>query len=420
MEGLHRRVILRLLAGFIVLSFAIGSIVVYFDLEAVDEKVVSLAEAAAEDFLQQNHTALLAPDRSTAATTLGDAATRLLAGNHFVIVEIYDAQQRQIVERGRPGYRHVEMALDRSQHRFPTDTTTHYNKHLVAGLLYLQMVTPIRSADGRIVAYFEGIYEVDETTMAEIRQRLLHSLAIAIVAVMATSILLYPVILSLNRGVIRYAERLLRANLDMLEVLGSAIAKRDSDTDTHNYRVTWYAVRLGEAVDLEPPVMRQLIKGAFLHDVGKIGISDSILLKPGKLTAEEFAAMQQHVALGLDIIGQSEWLADAGDVVRYHHEKYDGSGYLGGLAGEAIPLTARIFAIVDVFDALTSRRPYKEPMPLAQAMGILEEGIGRHFDPRLLATFRAMAGDLLAESTALGHDGMRAALQRLIGRYFFA
>lgn len=420
MEGLNRRVILRLLAGFVVLSLAIGSIVVYFHLEAIDEKVVALGEAAAENFLKENHDALLAPDSTASTTSLGDAANRLLADNHFVIVEIYDARQRQIVERGRPGYRHVETMLDRGQHRFPTDMATHYAKHLVGGILYLQMVTPIRGAEGGTVAYFEGIYEVDDATMAKIHQGVLHSLAIAVVAVLATSILLYPIILSLNRGVIRYAERLLRANLEMLEVLGSAIAKRDSDTDTHNYRVTWYAVRLGEAVGLEPPIMRQLIKGAFLHDVGKIGISDSILLKPGKLTAEEFAVMQQHVALGLDIIGQSEWLADAGDVVRYHHEKYDGSGYLGGLAGEAIPLTARIFAIVDVFDALTSRRPYKEPMPLAQAMGILEEGVGRHFDPGLLAIFRDMARSLLEESTALGHDGMRAALQRLIERYFFA
>ena len=420
MHGLHRRVMIRLLAGFAALSMLIGAAVVYIDLEAVDERVVVLGETAAGDFLHDNQTALTAADAGQPSPEFERAVERLLQNNHFVIVEIYDSRQRPLIERSRSGYRDVEIALDHSQHRFPDGAAPHYAKHLVHGSLYLQMVAPIRNEHDRTVAYFEGVYEVDAATMADIRYGVLHSLTIVVITVLATTILLYPVILSLNRSLFRHAQKLLRANLDMLEVLGSAIAKRDSDTDTHNYRVTWYAVRLGEAIGLDREAMRRLIKGAFLHDVGKIGISDSILLKPGKLTAEEFAAMQQHVTLGLDIIAQSEWLADAGDVVRYHHEKFDGRGYLGGLAGEAIPLVARIFAIVDVFDALTSRRPYKEPMPLEQALGILNEGNGNHFDPALLARFRTMAAALLAESVRLGHDGMRAALQRDTGRYFFS
>lgn len=420
MYGLHRRVIMRLLAGFAILSVLIGAVVVYIDLEAVDERVVALGETAAEDFLRENHAALAEAESAPQSPAFTQAVQRLLDTNHFVIVEIYNARQQKLIESSRPGYHDVETVLDRSPHRFPANAGSHYSKHLAHGGIYLQMITPIRDTQGRTVAYFEGIYEVDTATMADIRYGVLHSLAIVVIAVLATSVLLYPVILSLNRSLILHAERLLRANLEMLEVLGSAIAKRDSDTDTHNYRVTWYAVRLGEAVGLDRDAMQRLIKGAFLHDVGKIGISDSILLKPGKLTAEEFATMQQHVALGLDIIGQSEWLSEAGDVVRHHHEKYDGSGYLGGLAGEAIPLAARIFAIVDVFDALTSRRPYKEPMSLEQTIGILDEGAGRHFDPDLLARFRAMAPNLLEESSRLGHDGMRAALQALTQRYFFA
>lgn len=420
MYGLHRRIIMRLLAGFAVLSVLIGSAVVYFDLEAVDEQVVRLGEAAADEFLRDNHAALIRADAGAMTPDFVRAVEALLESNHFVIVEIYNTGQKALIERSRPGYHDVEVVLDRSPHRFPDNTAPYYTKHLVHGALYLQMITPIRDGQGKVVAFFEGIYEVDAATMAGIRRGVMHSLAIVIIAVLATSILLYPVILSLNRSLFLHAERLLRANLEMLEVLGSAIAKRDSDTDTHNYRVTWYAVRLAESVGLDRTMMQCLIKGAFLHDVGKIGISDNILLKPGKLTPEEFSIMQQHVALGLDIIGQSEWLSEAGDVVRYHHEKFDGSGYLGGLAGEAIPLVARIFAIVDVFDALTSKRPYKDPMPLAQAIAILNEGTGLHFDPDLLARFCAMAPGLLDESISLGHDGMRAALQGMTQRYFFA
>ncbi|WP_448192660.1 HD domain-containing phosphohydrolase [Azospirillum sp. sgz301742] len=159
-------------------------------------------------------------------------------------------------------------------------------------------------------------------------------------------------------------------------------------------------------------------KGAFLHDVGKITIPDRILLKPGKLDAAEFAEMKTHVAHGLDILRASAWLADAPDVVGGHHEKFDGSGYPAGLAGEAIPAAARVFAIADVFDALTSRRSYKEPMPFAQAMAILHEGAGRHFEPAMLARFAAIAEDLHARLTALGDAGVDEELRRLVGHYF--
>ncbi|MEK9968739.1 MAG: HD domain-containing phosphohydrolase [Ferrovibrio sp.] len=420
MHNLHRRIILRLIAGFVVLSIMIGGVVVYLDLEAVDDRVVRLGEDAAAGFLRDNHDVLASSDAGMHSDRLALAVQKLVDAGHFAIVEIYNARQSPLIERSKQGYHDVETALDRSPHRFPAIGASYYTKHLVHGALYLQMISPIIAADGKVVAYFEGVYEVDAAAMADIKAGVLHSLLVAVIAILFTSVLLYPVILSLNRSLFLHAERLLRANLEMLEVLGSAIAKRDSDTDTHNYRVTWYAVRLAEAIGLDRATMQRLIKGAFLHDVGKIGISDSILLKPGKLTPEEFRVMQQHVALGLEIISQSEWLAEADDVVRYHHEKFDGKGYLNGLAGEAIPLVARIFAIVDVFDALTSKRPYKDPMPLAQAISILDEGSGSHFDPDLLTRFRAMAPDLLEEGNGLGHDGMRAALHVLTQRYFFA
>lgn len=419
MPTLHRRLVRRLFAGFVILSLLIGGAVFFSDLEGIDQRVVALGEQATADFLADNRDALLHPADPAARAALDVAAANLLQ-DHFVIVELYDADRRSLVERGRPGYDNVEAELNRSPHRFPPHADPTYERHLVDGIIYLQVLTPVVDAGHRTVAYFEGVYEVDAQNMREIRYGILHSLSIVVIAVLATTVLLYPAIIALNRDIQRHADRLLRANLETLEVLGNAIAKRDSDTDTHNYRVTWYAIRLGEAAGLDAATMRRLIKGAFLHDVGKIGISDSILLKPGKLTAEEFATMRTHVRLGLDIIGSSEWLAEAADVVRYHHEKVDGSGYMDGLAGDAIPVTARIFAIVDVFDALTSRRPYKEPMPLAHAQAILDEGDGRHFDSRLLALFRPLAATLLDEASAMGDAGMRNALHRDTERYFFS
>ncbi len=131
-------------------------------------------------------------------------------------------------------------------------------------------------------------------------------------------------------------------------------------TDIHNYRVTIYAVRLAEAVGLGRRSIRSLIKGAFLHDVGKIGISDRILMKPSRLTGEEFEVMKGHVRHGVDIVERSDWLKDATQVVGYHHEQYAGDGYPAGIEGKNIPMTSAA-----AVDALTSKRPYKEPSDLA-------------------------------------------------------
>jgi len=147
-------------------------------------------------------------------------------------------------------------------------------------------------------------------------------------------------------------------------------------------------------VDLPRKQIRSLIKGSLLHDVGKLGIRDNILLKPGKLDEEEFAVMKTHVDHGLEITARASWLQDAQPVVGGHHEKFDGAGYPEGLRGEDIPLAARIFAITDVFDALTSRRPYKDPMSFTESMQILESGRGSHFDPTLIDAFREIARGL--------------------------
>jgi putative nucleotidyltransferase with HDIG domain len=213
-------------------------------------------------------------------------------------------------------------------------------------------------------------------------------------------------------------KKLLNANLEMLELLGAMIAKRDSDTSEHNYRVTIYAVRLAEAVGLDMAEIRSLVKGAFLHDIGKIAIPDGILLKPGRLDEREFATMRTHVEHGLEIISKSSWLRDAMDVVSHHHEKYDGSGYSMGLAGEAIPLSARIFAIVDVFDALTSRRPYKEAMSVAESMAIITASSGTHFAPELVDIFSPLAPRLYDELSRLDEQTLVKSMRELIASYF--
>lgn len=288
----------------------------------------------------------------------------------------------------------------------------------IAGQLNYFVHTPLRAADGAILGRVAAVYVPSAAYLAELRARLWRTVAAAIGIALATTVLLYPVIERLLRRVVRLSYELLDANLEMMSVVGSAIAKRDTDTDAHNYRVTIYSVRLAEAAGVGVGDIQALIKGAFLHDVGKIGIPDHILLKPGKLDESEFAVMQQHVQIGLDIVHRAVWLTDAASVVGCHHEKYDGSGYSKGLEAEDIPLNARIFAIADVFDALTSRRPYKEPLAFERSMEMLEQGRGSHFDSRLLDHFAGIAGTLHRTFANRTDDYARQVLRGIVIRYF--
>jgi len=164
--------------------------------------------------------------------------------------------------------------------------------------------------------------------------------------------------------------------------------------------------------------MQSLIAGSFLHDVGKIGIPDAILLKPGKLDAQEMSIMRTHVDLGEQIVTGMGWLDGAHAVVAGHHEKWDGTGYPRRLAGNAIPLAARIFAVADVFDALCSKRPYKEPMALDDALAILDKDTGSHFDPAVMAAFRPLAAEMNQVLAGCSEQAARQLLQECVRRHF--
>ncbi|WP_018133218.1 HD domain-containing phosphohydrolase [Effusibacillus pohliae] len=176
--------------------------------------------------------------------------------------------------------------------------------------------------------------------------------------------------------------------------LAAALDARDPYTAGHSLRVADYSLRIGRLACLSKAELSVLEKAALLHDIGKIGIRDAVLLKEGRLTDEEFAAIKLHPVLGENILRQIEpadALADILPGVRSHHEHYNGTGYPDGLAGKRIPLLGRIIAIADAFDAMTSDRPYRKGMPVAKALSILEEGSGVQWDPDLTPLFvRAM------------------------------
>ncbi len=179
--------------------------------------------------------------------------------------------------------------------------------------------------------------------------------------------------------------RLRNAELEMLHKLVAASEVRDNETGEHIKRLSRYSAVIGKKIGL-PENEIELLKLAIpMHDIGKMGISDSILLKKGRLTPEEFAVMQQHTVIGANILsGTHPLMVASREIAISHHEKWDGSGYPAGLSGADIPLFGRICALVDVFDALSTKRPYKEPWPLPKVVDFIKQGKGAHFDPDLV------------------------------------
>ena len=186
--------------------------------------------------------------------------------------------------------------------------------------------------------------------------------------------------------------------LEVIRRLGRAAEYRDDMTGFHIIRMSRYSQLLGLAAGMSEVEAEMLLNASPMHDIGKIGIPDSVLLKPGKLDPEEWKIMQTHVDIGVEILsGSDSALMDmASEVAQNHHEKWDGSGYPRALSGEDIPLTGRVVALADVFDALTTERPYKNAWPIDETIEFLKEQSGKHFEPRLVELFIDILPNILA------------------------
>ncbi|MDR3746452.1 MAG: response regulator [Acidobacteriaceae bacterium] len=182
-----------------------------------------------------------------------------------------------------------------------------------------------------------------------------------------------------------------------LETMGYALDLRDAETQEHARRVTAYTIALARELGIDKDRLHVIACGAFLHDVGKIATPDAILLKPGKLTAEETEIMRQHSTRGYEMVHKIPFLRDASELIYAHHENFDGSGYPRGLRGEEIPLGARLFAIADTLDAMTSDRPYRKSLSFAEARAEIGRCSGTQFDPQIVKVFLAMPDGLWAD-----------------------
>ncbi|MFZ3045771.1 MAG: two-component system response regulator [Desulfatirhabdiaceae bacterium] len=198
---------------------------------------------------------------------------------------------------------------------------------------------------------------------------------------------------------LQHALKMLKqSSLETIHCLSRAAEFKDEETGAHINRMSLYSAAVGRKMGLSETTIERILYAAPMHDVGKIGIPDRVLMKPGKLDPEEWEIIKQHTVIGAKILaGSSAGFIKLAQVIALtHHEKWDGSGYPKGLKGTRIPLAGRITAIADVFDALNSRRPYKEPFPIEKSFGIIRESRGRHFDPAVVDAFFDIEPEILA------------------------
>ena len=204
---------------------------------------------------------------------------------------------------------------------------------------------------------------------------------------------------------------------ETLEALGAALDLKDGDTAGHSRRVTRYCMEIAKAMGCSQDEMLQLKRGAYLHDIGKIAIPDAILLKPAKLTSEEMSVMWAHPYIGFEFVGRISFLSPAAEIVLTHHERFDGSGYPQRLMADDIPLGARIFAVADTLDAMTSDRPYRRALPYSAAREEILLQSGRQFEPRVVNTFFSLPeqtwGNIRLEVSESQHSSRAVKLSKL-------
>jgi len=418
MNPFQKRTAIRIAAVSILLASLASPVAWFVAREHAEEGIVLLAmEESGRLLHQHNAINLTGPDATEHATK----AAKTIVGGLFDIAEIYDRQGEKMAESMTREGQAVESSVPK--HGAPNYVTASYESLKLPGDLWVMRVfVPLRDSatDLRlpITGYFEGVRVVPAWQSEQIRA---NALSVALMVCLASLLcggVLYPVVVRLSADNERKAREVLDSHISMMEALGRAIAKRDSDTGAHNYRVAWISASMAEQMGITGSAMQALIAGSFLHDVGKIGIPDAILLKPGKLDEAEFVIMRTHVAQGEEIVTGMGWLDGANAVVAGHHEKWNGSGYPRQLAGNDIALSARIFAVADVFDALCSKRPYKEPMGFDAAMAILEKDTGSHFDPAVMAVFRPMARDIFDRLAGCSEIDTKKLLEDRVRQHF--
>lgn len=335
--------------------------------------------------------------------------------NEAPIIEIFDENKKELVSFQNSD---LPSALQREIGSFAKASDNEKYKLIILSendaFLYFQTKLLI----GKKSYYINILAKLDDNTILMIKNNVYTSLVVIFLTILIVVISVFPIIYSQYKSILEKKNELALSHLNTLKSLGAAIAKRDSDTSEHNYRVTYYSVKIAEAMGYDKKFIESLIKGAFLHDVGKIAISDAILLKPSRLSEKEFEIMKTHVLHGVDIVDDIAWIKEAKNVIAYHHERVDGGGYPMGVKSEDIPMQAKIFAVADVFDALTSKRPYKEAFDAQKSFELIRGERDKHFDGRVVSIFEKLYQVLYKEMQNKNPKELESVFQLMLQGYF--
>ena len=414
-DNLLKRALIRIVPVSLAVSLAAAAAGYWHAQSLAEKSSIQILSMEARRAVPDRILALQQVEREAALS----GALRGMVGGVFSSATVYSDRHETVAEAVQPGFEQVAMALRSVAHPV-IDPAGSYDSVVVLEQKVLRVFVPLTAGDGKAIGHLEGVRVLSAGEQSAFRQAAADSAGLAAFSVLLCAGVLAPLLTGLAASNLRWARLMTEAHLGILEAAGRAVAKRDSETGIHNYRVTWMAARMGEKVGLDAQHMRSLIAGAFLHDVGKIGIPDEILLKPGKLDDEERSVMQTHVEIGGHIAGGVGFLRHARHVIEGHHEKWDGTGYPRGRAAQSIPFSARLFCIVDVYDALRAKRPYKEPFVFEQAMVIMREGRGRHFDPLLLDVFEEIVDEIEVRIIQGDEEQTIALTRQIVRKHFFS
>ncbi|MCG6930792.1 MAG: HD domain-containing protein [Desulfofustis sp.] len=404
----HLRLLKRISAVCLLTCACIVGLALFLEYRRIEPALLDAAEKEARLFVPQ----LLAQDAGPPESA--DA----LAYTSFIAVRLYGENGAVLLDKARPGGDEITrlfssrgISLQPSGDRI--GTWIYRDKRL-----YLYSMIPVAGLqDDDIIGHVETIYRSSLQDITALLRRLGLSCLIGAGGVILCALLMYPALVLFHNRLIRNSSELNRANTFLLKHLGSALAKADVADPGHSHRVLIYGVRLAENQKLSRPQIRHFIHGAFLHDIGMLDLHSQTVLRRGPLTPEERSAMQEHPKKGAALIKPCRWLKQSRDIIRCHHENYDGSGYPAGLSHEQIPFSARIFAIVDAFDALTTKRPYRDPLDVDKAVERLESKSGTQFDPVLLAAFIEIAPKLREVVSNLEGKALERELSGVLKKY---
>lgn len=386
--------------------------------DKAESQLANMAMDSSRRFLR--HYDVTAIEKSPLLEANAKKAAEIITSGLFDIAEIFDGSGERLAKATTPEGAKIDEKIlrgNKPSYSHAMYERLHLNNNVWAERVLIPLY-PQRANSAEALGYFEGVRITPDWQREAVSSEALSAALIACVAALLCGITIYPLVVNLASENRRKEREILDSHLSMMEALGRAIAKRDSETCEHNYRVAWIAGRLGEEFGLDRQHMQALIAGSFLHDIGKIGIPDAILLKQGKLTDDETETIRTHVTHGEEIVSGLGWLGGAQEVVAAHHERWDGKGYPRGLVGEEIPLSARIFAIADVFDALSSKRPYKEALPYLDVMKILKSESGKQFDPQIMAVFERVSDNISEALSQYAGDRSRHLLHAQVSKHF--